>query len=293
MELYKSKSKNVSNGTFYSCENIISEDCDLYDKESGEIIFCFKKNKIPNILYDKIDDKVIKHAKTISNNRGNASGKTTIKGLNKFQEQWKWEAHPVALVNKNGSEISEEDASSSSFFKYADGRLSKRARSNNVMSQAIGGFDKSNKFPCRLTHWTNKNFEEYKSMWDLCKWVSHTYFLYFPHLWYKQYEVYEYSPQDLIIPDTNFSTITLNCNFRTACHEDRGDYKNGLTCFTTMKTGDYTGGELIFPEYDICVNVEQGDLLMFNPHIAHCNNEINGEGRISFVLYLREKMADC
>ena len=179
MEIYKSKTKKVVNGTFYNCENIISEDADLYDADSGEIIFCFKKNKIPDVLYDKIDKKVIKHARTISNNRGNASGKTTIKGLNKFQEQWKWESHPVALVDKNGSEISEEDASSSSFFKYKDGRLSKRARSNNVMSQAIGGFDKSNRFPCRLTHWTNKNFEEYKSMWDLCKWVSHTYFLYF------------------------------------------------------------------------------------------------------------------
>ena len=60
-----------------------------------------------------------------------------------------------------------------------------------------------------------------------------------------------------------------------------------------MKTGDYSGGELIFPEYDICVNIEQGDLLMFNPHIAHCNNPIDGNGRISFVLYLREKMAEC
>ena len=74
---------------------------------------------------------------------------------------------------------------------------------------------------------------------------------------------------------------------------DKGDCKDGLTCFTVKKCGEYTGGELIFPEYRIAVNIEQGDLLLFNPHEAHCNNPIVGEGRMSFVLYLREKMDKC
>jgi predicted 2-oxoglutarate/Fe(II)-dependent dioxygenase YbiX len=82
-------------------------------------------------------------------------------------------------------------------------------------------------------------------------------------------------------------------DFRTACHRDKGDCKDGLTAFTVKKCGEYRGGELCFPEYHIGLNVEQGDLLLFNPHIAHCNNPIIGKGRMSFVLYLREKMDKC
>ena len=66
-----------------------------------------------------------------------------------------------------------------------------------------------------------------------------------------------------------------------------------MTCFTVKKVGEYSGGQLHFPDYDIGVNVEQGDLLIFNPHETHCNNELEGDGRISFVFYLREKMNKC
>ena len=37
--------------------------------------------------------------------------------------------------------------------------------------------------------------------------------------------------------------------------------------------------------YDLGLNVEQGDLCIFNPHTAHCNNPLKGTGRMSFVFY--------
>jgi hypothetical protein len=49
----------------------------------------------------------------------------------------------------------------------------------------------------------------------------------------------------------------------------------------------------VFQNIDIAINIEEGDLLLFNPHEAHCNNPIIGEGRMSFVLYLRDKMDKC
>ena len=292
MEIIKNKNNNITLGEFYECNNIINEDCDLYDEETGEIVFLFRKGVIPDDLYN-IHNGIISQSKTISNNRGLASGKVSIQGLNKFQENWKPEAHPVSLVDKNGNDITEEQASSSNFFKYADGRLSKRARSNNVHSQAIGGFDKSNRFPCRLTFWTAKNINKFQTIYPLSKYISERYFEYFPDKWFNQYEIYKNSPQEFLIPESNFSTITINYDYRTACHRDAGDCKEGLTCFSIKSCGDWSGGELCFPNYDLGLNIEQGDLCIFDPHIAHCNNPLKGTGRMSFVFYLRQKMNKC
>jgi len=292
MEIFSRKVKKVELGDFINTENIIDQDCDLYDKESGEIIFLFRKKIIDEKYYKNIHKGIINHSRTISNNRGNSAGKTTIEGLNKFQENWKPSAHPVELVDRKGN-IIENTKSSSSFFKYADGRISKRARSNNVQSQALGGFDRSNIHPCRLTHWTKKNLTKYETMYPICERISEIYFSYFPDKYYYQKDRYDESPQEFLIPNSPFSTITLNCDFRTACHQDKGDFKNGMTCFSVYEDDEWIGGELCFPEYDIGVNVRQGDLLIFNPHIVHCNNAIDGKGRVSFVFYLREKMNLC
>lgn len=290
LEIFLDKNHQVQLGEFLTCNNIINEDCDLYDSHTGDIVFLFRKKIIPSELY-VLHTSLIKHSSTISANRGNSAGKVTIDGLVKGKEHWK--AFPVALCNQKGELLEGDIKKSSSFFKYNDGRTSKRARSNSVASQSIGGFDKSPQFPCRLTHWTKHHLDAYKSIYPLCEYVSDRYFEYFPDKWLNQYDIYRNAPQEYVIPKTNFSTITLNNTFRTASHQDKGDCKKGLTCFTTKKIGDYSGGELHFPEYGIGANVEEGDLLIFNPHIIHCNNEIKGNGRIAFVFYLREKMNQC
>tara|TARA_R110001583_G_scaffold19678_1_gene76770 strand:- start:537 stop:1409 length:873 start_codon:yes stop_codon:yes gene_type:complete len=288
MELYLEKKKEAKVGEFYNCSNIYNCNIEAYDQETDEIIFCLKKNVIDDKYYD-FDNKLVKLSKMESVNRGNAAGKVSIEGLQKGKEHWK--AFPVALTDAKGNPVSGEK--SSAFFKYNDGRISKRARSNTVQSFALGGFDKSPQHPCRLTHFTKKHLEEYKTIFPLCQHISELYFNYFPDKWLYQYGVYEESPEEFLVPETNFSTITLNHDFRTAAHKDKGDCKKGLTCFSVKRCGDFTGGELIFPEYDIAVNIEQGDLLIFNPHQVHCNNPLKGEGRMSFVLYLREKMDRC
>jgi hypothetical protein len=289
MEKYISKTKECIIGEFYQCDNIIDGDYDCYDTDTDTIIFLLRKKIIPTEYY-YLSDALLRHSKTISANRGNAAGKVTKEGLAKGKEHWNY--YPTALCDKHGNPRKNTD-SSSSFFVYNDGRISKRARSNSVASSSIGGFDKSPMHPCRLTHWTKKHLSQYESIYPLSQFVSDRYFEYFPDKWLHQHEIYKDAPQDIVIPNTNFSTITLNNTFRTAAHQDKGDCKKGLTCFTVKKNGEYEGGELIFPEYDVCVNVEEGDLLIFNPHIVHCNNPIKGDGRVSFVFYLREKINQC
>jgi len=232
MELYSSKIGSADDGHFYIFDKIINESCDLYDSDTDKLIFSFKKNVIPKELYN-IDKKIISHATSLSYNRGTASGVVNSAGLRRGMENWK--KKPKYPCNKNGNPLPEDHKKHSAFFKYEDGRISKRTRSNSVASQSIGGFDKNPQHPCRLTYWTKNNLKSYETIFPLCKYISDKYFSYVPDKWLSQYEKYKNSPQEFVIPDTNFSTLTINCDFRTACHRDAGDCKDGLTCFTVKK----------------------------------------------------------
>jgi hypothetical protein len=100
-----------------------------------------------------------------------------------------------------------------------------------------------------------------------------------------------------LVPDTVFTTITVNKSFRTAAHRDAGDLHEGLSNLLVVGSGEYTGGYLIFPEYRVAVNVRPGDLLLVNNHeIIHGNTPIvlnnDSAERISLVCYFREGMME-
>lgn len=289
MELYLHENQ-IELKKFYTCDNIIREDCDLYNIDNGELIFSFKKNVVPKELYN-LDEKIITYASSYSNNRGDAAGITNIKDLKKGMEHWK--NHPVEVIDKHGNPLPEDHQQTTSFIKMKNGVINKRKRSNQAMSNSIGGYDKSNVYPCRLTNWTKKNIEEYKSLFPLSKCISDLYFSYVPDKWLYQNEKYSKSPKEFVIPETNFSTLTINRDWRTAAHKDRGDCKEGLTAFTVKELDNFEGGELCFPNYDIGIDIREGDLLLFDPHVTHCNNKLTKNGRVSFVFYLREKLDKC
>ena len=92
---------------------------------------------------------------------------------------------------------------------------------------------------------------------------------YVPDVWEHQYLT---AQTGMNITDTCFSTLTFNKNFRTACHSDKGNFKEGLSVMPVFEVGSYSGGELILPEYDVGFNVREKDLFIFNPILKHCNN---------------------
>ena len=102
---------------------------------------------------------------------------------------------------------------------------------------------------------------------------------------------------EFVIPNTSFSTITINYNWRTALHKDNGDFKNGFGNLLILQEGNYKGGYLGFPRYGVCFDVRMGDFLAMDVHEWHCNTEIKGITpeftRLSVVCYLREKMEKC
>ena len=126
----------------------------------------------------------------------------------------------------------------------------------------------------------------------------------------------------LKIPDTSFSTVTINRNFRTALHRDAGDFREGFGNLTVIEQGAYHGGYTVFPQFGLGLNLRSGDFVAMDVHQWHSNTpiyetdedkqhnetiesdfkdnpEVGTVGlyqkytRISFVCYLREKIATC
>jgi hypothetical protein len=101
-----------------------------------------------------------------------------------------------------------------------------------------------------------------------------------------------------LVPETPFTTVTVNKSFRTACHFDAGDLTSGLSNLLTLtNNGNYRGCHLVAPEYRVAVNPRPGDLLLINNHeVMHGNTQIElldeEAERISLVVYFREKMLE-
>lgn len=102
---------------------------------------------------------------------------------------------------------------------------------------------------------------------------------------------------DWLIPKTPYTTITMNKNFQTWPHKDGKNL--AATCpMTIIRKGKYNGGQLVFPEWRLAVNLDTTDLMMFmNSKEWHGNTRITGmtEGyvRSSFIWYCRKNMTDC
>ena len=112
----------------------------------------------------------------------------------------------------------------------------------------------------------------------------------------KQCSLFKKCPPGMRIGRTPFTTITTNYNWRTACHKDKGDYKDGLGNLTVLGDNTFKGGYLGFPQFKVAVDVRPGDTVIMDVHQWHCNTELDADEnrvRLSFVSYFREKMVNC
>ena len=112
----------------------------------------------------------------------------------------------------------------------------------------------------------------------------------------------------------------MNRNFRTAVHQDSGDY--GFGNLTVFEYGKYHGGYFVIPKYRIAIDMKAGDHLCVDVHEHHANTELyeteedkiyndslpdifrdnlengvlglnNRYARLSLVCYLRNELKDC
>ena len=291
-----------------SYDRVIREDCDLYYE--GQIIFRFRKGLFSKELLDTAWHNCKYLAKS-SRGRGASAGPIDPESVywKKRQIYWndKWRASYLVRDKKTG-EMKE----------------SKMKVNNEVASQPIGFYGKTNglglDLPCRLSHYTRTNMDKYEKSIPFFQQIGKHY----KDLVYSKYieQMERARINDFHIPQTPFSTITINRNFRTAVHKDSGDF-GGFACLSVLEENKYSGGYFVLPKFRIAIDMRHGDLLVCDVHQYHANTELyeseedkqyNDENpqqtykdnldvgilglnnrftRLSFVCYLRENMINC
>jgi hypothetical protein len=241
-------------------DTIIEKDADVYD-EDGKLLLRFRKGAIKNKEHiDSFFDNVIKFAKNVSSNRGNATGSKT-------------------------RELATNPKVMSNIFGFFD----RWAPSQKVIFKRLRKTPKVTVRPCRF----NTAYpEEYKKTLPMVKDIDALYEKLIPEPYKLQRK--KANQTHFKIPQTSFTTVTTNVNYQTSIHTDKGDDREGFGNLAVIERGEYTGGETCFPQYGIGVDVRTGDILFMDVHQPHANLPIQKKTddtiRLSIVCYLREKV---
>ena len=192
----------------------------------------------------------------------------------------------------------------------ADGTKSKTNRALNAdgsfveVASMVGGFfeQQGGRFPfCRTTGFTRNYPEKWNKLLPLFAECARVYEKALPKRYSTQMQVVKDTHQAWLIPDTPFTTITVNNTVAAAYHKDGGDLKSGMGILLAFEQGEFDGFELVVPEYKIAIRVKDGDVLLFNPVVWHGNippsNQVGEQDvdwwRTSLVLYYRDGITGC
>ena len=148
-----------------------------------------------------------------------------------------------------------------------------------------------NYHPCRLTALTRKHKDLFdKDIVLLVQHISKLFQKYCPEEFAKQKQFVDQCNEHMVIPDTAYTSLTVNMTWRTGLHVDKGDFRSGLGNLCCFCYGEYSGGEIMMPNYKIAFDLREGDVLFMDVHEPHCNNILTGDGRVSLVCYAREQI---
>jgi len=238
-------------------DTILRDDVTVYT-EDGKLLLLFRKKKLTGgqEFYDAIADFTKKNPST---NRGTSSGST-----------------------------------------------SKNIRDNpKIQTTIIGYFDRwspkqkylfkkkgiATPLEVRETAFVADHPDKFAKMVPFIEQVDRLYKKYLPEYYEKQYK--KAKETHFKIGDTAFTSTTVNLNFQTTIHKDKGDDDQGYGNLCVIEKGNYTGGETCLPQYGIGVDVREGDILLMDVHEWHANLPIKlekGAERMSVVCYLRKKL---
>lgn len=237
-------------------------------KPNGQILCIYRRNVIPPALRDQALPILQTFKNAMTSNRGKASGTPRVDGPGK------------------------------------------RSYAMNVPSAIVGAFEAQGpkKF-CRLTAWTGTETEEFRELWPLLEFIGGRMLTDAPDRYAAQMAEVAKTHPDWVIPGTPFTTVTINNTYPTGVHTDAGDLDAGISTLAVFRTGKpFRGGVLVFPEYRVGVEMQDGDLLLMDAHAFHGNTNFDpavkrsmtgrleedpGFERISVVAYFRTKMTTC
>ena len=150
----------------------------------------------------------------------------------------------------------------------------------------------------RATGYTDHDFEKFKLSYPFLKTLNDAFKELLPWRWSNQKRAADKIDPEFLVPETVFTTITVNKSFMTHTHRDAGDFSDGFSNLLVLSKNDnYDGCYLVFPEYRIAVNIRPKDLCLINNHeILHGNTKFvetaEGGERISVIAYFREDMLE-
>lgn len=280
----KTKEGEFFPATFF--DHIIKNDTDVYYLENKKkILLCsFRKKVIPDKLSNVGYQSLYKYASRWHTNRGAAAG---------IIDSMKMPPHIDRLTMK--------DKFRAYYYSKKDGKFHKDHVSNLSQSNIIGYYDMpdrniKNGPKCRETKFIRDFPVQWQSVQPLLKTIGDLFMKLIPDKYNKQYKQASETPL-FQIQGTPFSTATINYNWQTALHKDKGDFVEGFGNLIVMEKGKWSGCYLGFPQYGVCVDVRQGDFLAMDVHQWHCNTDLKLESkdasRVSMVCYLRHKMIRC
>ena len=242
---------------------------------TGKPIIILKKNIIPKIIIDSCYPAFDYMKKFTSDNRSLYAGAK----------------HTGPVLKKDGTRSKINRA------------LDENGKPVQVTSTIAGYFEaQGGRLPyCRKSLITRTQPEKWKETLPLYQFCAKIYKKNVPIRYEKQMEYIRKTNPAWVIPDTPFTTVTINNSVAAAYHQDAGDLKDGMGMMAVLSKGEYKGFELVIPEYNFAVNVEHGDVLIFDPTIWHGNippydtvGERNKDWqRISIVMYYREGILGC
>ena len=317
------KNLEKKEGEFFSGRDykIMKEDCDVYyynnDKSDKKLLLSFRKGVIPNKICVEAYNALEKEAKIKHNNRGAAAGKLDLKKLpnyvKKTTKKTKFRTYYVGKDGTNKKDHLSNYVSSGilGYYDKPDRNLfnPSNINNNNNNSNTKIKISRKRKIPtCRTTKFTRDQVEKWDKCLPLLKEADKQFKKLVPDRHKTQLIRAKKTPK-FQIKNTAFSTITINYNFRTALHKDKGDLEEGFGNLLVLEKSksensneshDYSGGYLCFPQFKIGVDVRQGDFLAMDVHQFHTNTKINSlikgknnYGRLSIVCYLRKNMIKC
>lgn len=244
---------------------IYNKNIDIYDKETTKLIAKFRKNIIDSPENIKAFIENIKPLiRRKKENRGAAAG---IIDRQKLRES------VGELYNNRGTRTN---------YYLKNGKKSNTGICNYAKSNVIGYIDTAVRDKQQLSERVNlcaycrQNPEKYKACIPLLNELNGAFKMVDYERHFKQHSDVN---DKFRIEKTAFSTVTCNYSWQSAAHRDGNNGKESYAVITVLKDhlnkNDYVGGHLLFPEYKVGFNIEEGDFFLGDTQThLHCNSPI-------------------
>lgn len=252
-------------------------------KPDGTLLFVYIKDALPRKLCETAFEVMKKVPVTGAGDRGIAAGLLTDPNDDRIDRTY---GEPKSVTGARYYRMKE------------DGTYSNQSIAVPVNSGIIGYFDRSGRQPyCRQTSFNADKEDLFEQARPFFRRVTEVFKEQVPERFQAQQDYVNKIHPDFVIPETVFTTITVNRNWRTAAHFDKGDYEPGFGVMAVLQSGEYEGCYLIFPKYRVALDMRTGGLAMADVHSMHGSSPLIGETgkfiRISLVLYCRAAMSEC